>query len=285
MPRPSHRAFALALALVCAAFALSSCGSDIVRTNDPLVVTPAADASVPLTALQVSLWRPAVRRVRIEVSYAVGAAPYVSAVPGVGDAWSIFAANAARLFLGMGKTVTVPHTLAEMTPIVSAATEYTADELLALSRRTRVNLPSTAEATFHVLFVNGYFRDASGARRTNLLGGHLDNTSVIVVFKPVVASTLRTAAPYVGAVVEQATLVHEFGHAVGLVDNGIAMVRPHLDTAHPHHCTSSLCVMNAWNEGADGATDFVARYMATGDAVLFDQDCLDDAAQAFATAR
>ena len=76
--------------------------------------------------------------------------------------------------------------------------------------------------------------------------------------------------------VEQATLVHEFGHVMGLVDNGIPMVSDHLDPDHPRHCTNEECVMYWQNEGAADLRDFVQQMMSTGSLIMFGEECLDD---------
>lgn len=265
----------------------ASCGGDVVREGSAVQTETPETTVTPLTRapLMQSLWARSVRRVLIEVDYGPGAAPYVGAVPGVGNTWNVLAANARRLFQGSGKTLAIPSTLGEMQRIEVTGHDFTLADLVAISRRTRNNVSTSTTATFHVIFLDGYFVDAAGVRRTDLLGGQLEGMGVIVVFKPVVASTAANAAAWVPAVVEQATLVHEFGHAIGLVDGGIAPVHSHHDVAHPHHCTSSTCVMNAWNEGAAAAAAFVARVAATGNAVLFDDACLEDAAAAISAAR
>jgi hypothetical protein len=71
-------------------------------------------------------------------------------------------------------------------------------------------------------------------------------------------------------------LIHEFGHAVGLVDNGIPMVEPHGDQQHRGHCNDDECVMFWLNEGASDLRKYVEDYVADGDAVLFDDACLAD---------
>jgi hypothetical protein len=96
------------------------------------------------------------------------------------------------------------------------------------------------------------------------------------MFKPVIASA--ASLPNVRKFVEQSTLVHEFGHAVGLVNNGVAMVSAHQDTAHGAHDTSSACVMYYANEGASDAAQFAQRYITTGNEVIFDSACLADTA-------
>lgn len=225
------------------------------------------------------LWSRAVRRVVIEVDYGPNATPYTGVVPAIGDVWTVFRANATRLFQGTGKELVVPSTLAQMERIAVASRDFTVADLLALSRQN-LDAPTTADtAVFHVLVLDGWFRDATG-RRTDLLGGHLDGTGVIVLFRPVVDSTRSAGRPYIPMVVEQTTLVHEFGHAVGMVGNGVAAVASSLDPDHRHHCMSAGCVMNAWYEGAPAAVSFVERYAMTRDPVLFGAECLADAAAA-----
>jgi hypothetical protein len=219
-----------------------------------------------------------VRRVVIEIDYGPNATPYMGTAPGVGDIWSIARANTTRLL--PGRTVTLPSTLAQMQRIEVAARDFSSDDIMALSRRWRSTPAAADTAVFHVMVLDGWYRDTTGRRRTDLLGGHIDGTGVIALFKPVIATTAVAGAPHVAMVVEQTTLVHELGHAVGLVDGGVAPLRAHHDTRYVHHCTSARCVMNAWNEGAAAATAFVQRFAMTRDPILFDADCLADVARA-----
>ncbi len=46
-----------------------------------------------------------------------------------------------------------------------------------------------------------------------------------------------------GPVIEEAVLVHEAGHNLGLVDNGIPMQTPHKDAQHGNHDSNQNCVM------------------------------------------
>jgi hypothetical protein len=76
--------------------------------------------------------------------------------------------------------------------------------------------------------------------------------------------------------VEQTTMVHEIGHAVGLVDNGVAIVSAHHDDAHPHHCTNEKCAMNWSNEGLSAAATFARQFATTGSTLVLDESCLAD---------
>lgn len=280
MSRPTSLAFSIVLTSLAA-----GCGAEVSRDGAPVLSSPSTPDAGPRGSVTQALWSPSVRRVVVEVDYGPNAAPYVGTVAEVGNLWSIFDANARRLFQGSGKTFTIPTTLGQMQRIDVAAREFTADDLLALSRRNRNVLPTADTASVHVMVLDGWFRDASGRRRTDMLGGHLDGTSVIVLFKPVIAGTAVPGQPQVAMVVEQTTLVHEFGHAVGMVDNGVAAVAGNADREHARHCTNARCVMNAYNEGAGAAQAFVRRYAMTRDPVLFGAECLANAAAAIAAAR
>jgi len=68
------------------------------------------------------------------------------------------------------------------------------------------------------------------------------NTSVILLEK-----TIQSTSGGIGQAsrvkVESGVLEHEFGHLLGLVNNGTPMVVPHEDEAHKPHCNNSSCLM------------------------------------------
>lgn len=253
------------------------CGADVGNSAQALT-----SAGPPTFARRI--WSPAVRRIVVEVSYGPNATPYTGNVPTIGDVWTVFRTNASRLFRNARKTLVIPTSLAAMQRIEVTGREFTVSDLLAISRRVRRTPVATDTAIIQVLVLDGWFRDASGVR-TNLLGGHLDNTGVIVLFRPVIASTGATGQAFIPKVVEQTTLVHEFGHAVGMVDNGLEANAASPDLEHRHHCTSSRCVMNAWYEGSAAAVSFVERFAMTRDPVLYGPECLADADAAAAASR
>jgi hypothetical protein len=261
MPRlpGGRRTWGIALSLV----VLTACGGDD--------GAPAGDDDVPS---QPALWTTAVDHVQLEVDYAGGAEPYTGNVIGFGDLWGLFQANADRLFSNT-KVVDVPTTLAEMEAIGAVDDgELTVDDILALAAQHRDLVPSANTATFYVLFLDGYFADDSGTRDT-VLGVSIGDTHVLAMFKPVIEST-GGVVPNVEKFVEQSVLIHEFGHAVGLVDNGVATTSDHEDGEHVHHCSDDSCVMFWANEGAADAAAFAQQYVTSGDAILFGDECLAD---------
>jgi hypothetical protein len=102
----------------------------------------------------------------------------------------------------------------------------------------------------------------------------LGGTGVIAMFKPAIRSVgvLMNADRFA----EQAILVHEFGHAVGVVESGIPAQSPHHDPEHPGHCTNDRCVMFWAYEGPSDLAMFVRDVIVSSDVILFGQDCLAD---------
>jgi len=204
----------------------------------------------------------------MEVDYESNAAPY----GGFGSG-SVFAENVNALFPWLGSAFTSPATVGEMQNVGTILDDsLTVDDILALARTHRMGSSSGSARHHYVLFVDGYFEDSTGMR-DDILGVSIGSTGVIAMFKPVIASSSSFSS--VRAFVEQTVLVHEFGHEIGLVDNGIAMETPHIDSAHGAHCTNQDCVM-FWSNSGGNILNFIANHMSSGSKMLFDANCLAD---------
>jgi hypothetical protein len=242
------------------------------------------------------LYGPSISTIKLEVAYVSNAAPYVGPIPPFGkDAWRLTEVNLEGsssmpgLFTGLNKTFVIPKTLAAFELLSSApgstfnnngamATSYTVAQIQAIAAANRKQ-PSSGTASFYVLFLDGYYNDGTGPD-TSVLGVSIGSTGIIAMFKPVIVASADPAHPYQERFVEQAVLIHELGHAGGLVNNGIAMAMPHEDTTHRTHCTNPACAMFWLNEGGAGARSFVQKYITTGEDVLYGGECLADAAKA-----
>lgn len=206
-----------------------------------------------------------IKKVVVEIDYGPDAQPY--------EGGTLFDANAERLFRDTGKTFTVQ----SPTPIDEPTkTSLDVNELLEIAARHRDVKNSDDTAGFYVLFVNARFKDSALQVRDDVLGVSIGNTGVIAMFKPVIESTKSILTPNLERFVEQTTLTHEFGHAVGLVNNGAPALANHHDTEHGAHCSNEQCVMYWQNEGASAAIEFARKYLTSGNAIVFDADCLDD---------
>ena len=223
-----------------------------------------------------TLWGAAVTKVKLEIDYADGAEPYVDSISKFGSPWQIMQTNTYALFDGKKET-TFPTTLAGMEKIDIEAKNYSSAELLTVAAAHRDQASTDTSVSFYVVFVNGYFTDDSGAENQDVLGVSIGDTGVIGMFKPAIAGTQTGQKTVVAQFVEQSTLVHELGHAVGFVNNGVAAASAHQDTEHGNHCTNQKCVMYWQNEGAAAAVAFVKQYITSGSGVIYGQECLGDA--------
>ena len=223
------------------------------------------------------LYSSAYSSVVLEVDYQTGAEPFTGEVVGFGDTWTIFTTNAERLFMGSSKTLDLPTTLGDMEELTDLGfdQDFATEEILAIAEAHRDQRSAAPTATFYALWVDGYWNDG-GERRTDVLGVSFGGTGVIAMFKPVIETATVLSLPNATRFAEQAILVHEFGHAVGLVANGIPLASDHHDTAHGAHCTNDRCVMFFAYEGASDLAMFVRDYVTSSDVILFAQDCLAD---------
>lgn len=257
--RLARRSRWLALALACCA-----CG-----TSQP---PQPADRTDPAT-----LFGSSTERVALEVDHGADAAPYAGADGRLDDSWSVVRANLEALL--PGKVLEVPTTLAELEVLrEETRPSYSTDELAALAARHRRLAPRPGLATYQAVFLASRFRDEAGVVRDDVLGLSIPRSSVVVVFKPTIAAIEAGGNAAASRFVEQATLVHELGHAFGLVDDGVPARTPHRDPEHGAHCLNELCVMHHANEGAQAARDLARRRAEGGGLVLFGQECLDDVA-------
>ena len=225
-----------------------------------------------------SLYGPSIGKIVFEVDYAAGAEPYTGTIPAFGEVWGLFDKNARRLFEGAEKEFEIPTSLDAMQAIGDVPGEsFTAEAILDLAAKHRDKPSSGDTASFYFLWLNGLYHDGKEVNG-NVLGVSIGTTGVIAMFKPVIAGT---ASPLPGLdvekYVEQATAIHEFGHAAGLVDNGLAMANPHKDEANGAHCSNQDCIMYYAIEGTSGVVDFVKKSVISSDVTLWGAECLGDA--------
>lgn len=220
------------------------------------------------------------KRLVLDVIYESGNAPYTDTAIRENPLWQLTEENLVAMYLGRSvlPEIVVPKKLEDMREIsVQNKTSWTVDDILALAQAHRKGQSSETESHFVILFVKGYFNDGSKDLATTV-GVSLGGTTIVAIFKDVVKSTDTATNPLVSRYVEQATIIHEMGHALGLVDNGLPMKEAHKDADHGPHCDNPDCVMYWLNEGKENVREFMSRYIQSGgrNLVLFDEKCLKD---------
>jgi hypothetical protein len=126
---------------------------------------------------------------------------------------------------------------------------WSQDDVLTTAQRTEDLETGGDTVVLHLLFLDGQYSDGRvlGVTYTyQTSGGRVASSGPIAIF----SETLKETAcpPPLGLCLNelaiwQAVLVHEFGHAMGLVDLGAPMQRDHEDDAHPGHSTNQGSVM------------------------------------------
>lgn len=212
-----------------------------------------------------------------QVFYEPGAEPYTGNTLNGKPVWSFFEKNVSSALKAnsRGLTLTIPKTLSSMTALGNQSkTTWTANELVQLSAGHGQE-SGEQKGILKVFFLNGTFSDESGNKPT-VLGVHITNSMVVALFKDNIKSIRNSQGLAVARFSEQSVLIHEFGHALGLVNNGVTPQTAHHDSEHGAHCTNSNCVMYYQNEGSDDLVEFIRNYIATGDEDLFGSQCLQD---------
>jgi hypothetical protein len=223
----------------------------------------------------VGVFDPSITKVIVEIDYEAGQEPYTGNIIGFGNTFDPTLANVTRLFANK-KQLTIPTTIAQMESIGSVNDEQlTGADILTLASLHRTHKDSADTKTYYIVFVSGFYTDSQGPH-SNVLGVSLGGSTVVAMFKDVIRGTQSITTPNTERYVEQSTLIHELAHAIGLVDNGIAMAGPHKDDAHGAHCNNPDCVMYWLNEGASDAASFALSRLVTGNSIIFDNTCLAD---------
>lgn len=246
-------------------------GSDGAPPTDPAAASPS-----PLTqsAIARRVFDTGVRDLVLHTFHEAGAEPYTGRLGfSFDDTWDISEQSLSALFDSHPeRDVSVPRTLQAMTALPDQGVQdWSLEELVALGNALRPPLASADGDVVNVsiVFLNGLYRGNAG-----VLGIHPGNHPFAFVFKDVVRSVGGDAMTQ--RYVEQATVVHELGHTIGFVDNGVPMVNDHQDAEHPHHTTDEDGVMYWQVESPDGslalATSLItgARLQLFGPATLLD---------------
>lgn len=156
---------------------------------------------------------------------------------------------------------------------------WTAEELIELERSTRRVQHEPPVALMHVLYPAGRY-EARSAAGVTISGPVLGPVVVFLdVLQDVRVGTPLGALPVPNPrqaidVLERSTLLHEAGHAMGLVNNGLPMVKAREDAEHAGHSTNPRSVMYWSVETEHGLRQYLLQDGSVPD--QFDADDLAD---------
>lgn len=217
---------------------------------------------------------------KVEVAYEPGAIPFTATRSNsMSSYWNILETNLNKLFEKKQKKpiIFVPKTTSEMTALPEFnKSSWSAQDVADIALQYRRTDSSPKTGSFFIVFLRGYFKPEGEASSTSTIGIQITGTTIIAIFKDVVQSLGNSPNNLVQIYTEQSTLVHEMGHALGLVNNGIPMHTNHQDHQHGTHCTNPDCVMYWLNEGSGDLQSFVQKMIRSGNTNLFGSECLAD---------
>ena len=137
----------------------------------------------------------------------------------------------------------------------------------ALEDQTRTAYATGNTAVLYLLYVNGGY---TGDTASSKILGISYRGSSIVIFKDNITSS-AVVGTLSSSSIEQAVLVHEAGHNLGLVNNGAPMQTNHLDAGgHGNHDSSTRCVMYYQIESS------LISQLLTGVPTQYDTPCIQD---------
>lgn len=138
------------------------------------------------------------------------------------------------------------------------------EQVYELEKQHRDTFTSDKDIAVYFLFLDNSYENE------NVLGFAYLNTSM-TIFKEVIENHTWGFGQPSSASVESAVTLHEFGHILGLVDNGSPALEDHVDTEHGAHCTNEECLMY-W---AVQTTDLMG-FITGGTIPNLDEACLND---------
>ncbi|MDX1667174.1 MAG: hypothetical protein R3350_08090, partial [Saprospiraceae bacterium] len=121
------------------------------------------------------------------------------------------------------------------------------------------------------LAVFGFIADGDFADDENVLGAAYRNTSFVLFGSKIDEVSGGLGQPS-QTTVETTVLTHEFGHLMGLVNNGTPLQSDHQDTAHGKHCDVEDCLMYFTAESGDAVSNLIGGGCAPG----LDSQCIAD---------
>lgn len=224
------------------------------------------------------IYSSSLKQVHIRVFYEPGAEPFAGNNDRGQPVWGLLEKNIQAVFNIRSQNINlmVPKELTSMTLLPAQnKVEWSAEEVNSLSSTLGVAALTEELAFFTVIFLKGSFK-SEGSNPNSILGISLNGTTVIAIFKDAINLLGPSGESLVVKFGEQATLVHEIGHALGIVANGVNAVSDHHDKEHGNHCTNTSCVMYWMNEGNKDLLEFIRGVVQNGNSTLYGALCLDD---------
>lgn len=145
---------------------------------------------------------------------------------------------------------------------------YTANDVRDLESEHRSEFSEENRLATYVIILDGEYS------QSNVLGIAYYNTSAALF-----GESIKNASEGIGSnprsLIESTVLQHEYGHLLGLVNNGVDMQEDHQDDGNGNHCDDENCLMYFAVETSDFFTSLLG-----GEVPDLDDNCRADLATA-----
>ena len=145
----------------------------------------------------------------------------------------------------------------------STDNSYTLEEILEIENNERTRTKSGNTFVIHILYLNGEYED-----NDQTLGLAYSGSSFALFKEKIEDSAFLLIS---STDIERSVIVHEFGHLLGLINNGYQSPHNHEDSQHPHHSNNDESVMYWAIESQD-----IGNQIDCEPPNNFDSDDLDD---------
>jgi hypothetical protein len=230
----------IALLLITAA---ASCKKDDIRKNDKVV---------PNDFLSSSKYDKLV----VEIQYVEGNAPTSTAV------------NNLKTFLEQRLNKPGGINIVQTALGIPAKSTYSLEEIQEIEKDNRTQNTDDQTVAAYFFFAGGDYSGNSGSSK--VLGIAYGSTSMVIFEKTIKDYSGGISQPP-QSTLESTVILHEFGHILGLVNNGTPMHTYHQDEPHGKHCNDPDCLMYYTAE----TSDIIANILG-GNVPELDAKCIQD---------
>ena len=145
---------------------------------------------------------------------------------------------------------------------------YSVDDIENIEKANRSQTTSSKTLTAYFFFADGDYASNSG--NSKVLGFAYGSSSMVIFEKTIKGLSGGVGQPTVTAL-ETTVVLHEFGHILGLVNNGTPMQAAHQDVPNGKHCDDQNCLMYYTVETSDIVSNIIG-----GSIPALNTSCIND---------